>query len=298
MLEFYKKLIVDMDFQPEDLKILENQGLKLLSDYEDDILNLIKLYKESGYDNKSFVDKREELAEKSGVYVELVTLVYLLCACKDLKERYMEKGYTEEMFLNAAMDLKYKTSDCKKKQGVFGIAKNHDWHDAIYKMITIPLGRLQYQRQANWFDKSYTYKDITINPGDDIYYIHIPESGPLTKELREESYKMAYEMLEKVDGKLYLACNSWLLCENNPEMLGEDNNTVSFMRDFDVFDGFVREADDNMWRIFGYDYDGKPENLPRNTSMQKKIADWYMQGKHLGVGRGFLILDENGRWNK
>ncbi len=298
MLEFYKKLVNDLQFQQEDLRLLKEEGTRLLSEYEDDVLNFVNLYEQSGFDNKVFVDKREALAEKSGFSVEFVNLVYLLCACKGLRERYLKKGYTEEMFLSAAMDLKYKTGDCKKKRGMLGIARVHDWHDAIYKMVTIPLGRLQYQKQENWFEKPYTYGAITINPGDEIYYIHIPEAGPLTKELREESYKMAYKYLDKVDGKLYLACNSWLLCEKNPEILGEDNNTVSFMRDFDVYDGFVREADDNMWRIFGYDYDGKPENLPRDTKMQQKIADWYIKGGHLGIGRGFIILDENGRWNK
>lgn len=296
MLEFYSKLIKDIGFAHEDLTFLAEKGEKLLTYYKDDVLNLVKLYEENDFDNNGFVAQREELAQKSGEHIDLVNIVYLLCAAYGLKERYLKKGYTEEMFLNAIKDLKYKSGVNKTKTGILGIS-GHDWTDWIFSMKTLPLGRLQYQKQANWFDKSYTYKDITINPEDDIYYVHIPEAGPLTKELREESYNLAYKYLDKVDGKVYLACNSWLLCEINPEMLGEDNNTVSFMRDFDVFDGFVREADDNMWRIFGYDYDGKPENLPRNTKMQQKIADWYMKGKHLGIGRGFLILDENGRYN-
>ena len=241
MIEFFKKLIIDMDFAQEDLKLLQEDGVRLLKDYEEDILNLVKLYEESGFDNKFFVDKREAVASKSGFSVDFVNLVYLLCACKGLRERYLKKGYTEDMFLNAAKDLKYKSGVNKTQKGILGIS-NHDWTDWIFSMKTLPLGRLQYQKQANWFDKPYTYKDIIINPEDDIYYVHIPEAGPLTKELREESYKMAYKYLDKVDGKVYLACNSWLLCEINPEMLGEDNNTVSFMRDFDVFDGFVREG--------------------------------------------------------
>lgn len=297
MVEFYKKLIEDIGFEDKDFTFLKEKGEKLLTEYKDDILNLVKLYEKNNFDNKAFTDKREALAEKSGEPVDVINLVYLLCACKGLKERYLKKGYTEEMFLNAAKDLKYKSGVSKIKTGILGIS-GHDWTDWIFSIKTLPLGRLQYQKQQNWFDKPYTYKDITINPGDEIYYVHIPEAGPLTKESREESYKMAYKYLDKVDGKVYLTCNSWLLCEKNPEILGEDNNTVSFMRDFDIFDGFVREADDNMWRIFGYPYDGKPENLPRNTKMQQKIADWYQKGGHLGIGRGFIILDENGRWNK
>ena len=297
MFEFYEKLIEDIGFETEDLSFLREKGEKLLSLYQDDILNLVALYEEKGFDNNKFIAERVAVAEKSGEPVDVVNLVYLLCACKGLKERYLKKGYTEEMFLNAAKDLKYKSGVSKTKTGVLGIS-GHDWTDGIFSMNTLPLGRLQYQKHKNWFEKSYTYKDITINPGDVIYYIHIPEAGPLTKDLREESYKMAYKYLDKVDGKVYLACNSWLLCDKNPEILGEDNNTVSFMRDFDIFDGFVREADDNMWRIFGYQYDGKPENLPRNTKMQQKIADWYQKGGHLGIGRGFIILDENGIINK
>jgi len=296
MLEFYLKLIGDIGFEKDDLEFLKEKGRFLLGNYGEEILNLVKLYEESGFDNKKFEKNREAVAEKSGQNIDVLNLVYLLCAAYGLKERYLKKGYTEEMFLNAIKDLKYKSGVNKTKTGILGIS-GHDWTDWIFSMKTLPLGRLQYQKQANWFDKPYTYKDITINPGDDIYYVHIPEAGPLTKESREESYKMAYKYLDKVDGKVYLACNSWLLCDKNPEILGEDNNTVSFMRDFDVFEGFVREADDNMWRIFGYDYDGKPENLPRNTKMQQKIADWYLKGGHLGIGRGFIILDENGRWN-
>ena len=57
MIEFFKKLIVDMEFHQEDLKLLQEDGVRLLTDYEEDILNLVKLYEENGFDNKVFIEK-------------------------------------------------------------------------------------------------------------------------------------------------------------------------------------------------------------------------------------------------
>lgn len=297
MLTFYKDMLNKIGFETEDLIFLTEKGEKLITCFPDEIKEIIKIYKESNFSDEANLRKREALSEKSGEDIAVINLVYLICATEILREKYLEKGYSEDMFINTAKDLKYKSLNHKILNGFAGIS-NHSWHNGFFRMSIMALGRLQYQKQNNWFEKPYTYGDITINPNDEIYYIHIPEAGPLTKELREESYKLAYKYLDKVNGKVYLACNSWLLCDKNPEILGEDNNTVSFMRDFDIYEGFVREADDNLWRIFGYKYDGKPENLPKNTKMQKKVAEWYEKGGHLGIGRGFIILDEHGRYNK
>ena len=297
MLEHYIDIIDKIGFGEDDKQVLLSQGAEIVKNFADDIKELIEIYEASNFDNSKNLDKREALVEKTGQKREFIDLVYLLCATKSMKERYLAKGYTEKIFLDTARDLKYKSGVHKTRFGYLGVG--HDFQDQAFSMQRIALGRLQYQKAASWLETPYTYKDVTIKQGDVIYFIHIPEAGPLTKELRQESYKLAYKYLDKQpDGRVYLACSTWLLCDKNPEILGTDNNIVSFMGDFDIDEGFIREADNNMWRIFGYDYDGKPENLPRNTRMQQKIADWYMKGGHLGIGRGFIILDQNGRWNK
>lgn len=297
MLKHYAEIIEKIGFGDDDKQILLSKGAEIVKNFEQDIKDIIDSYEQCDFDSTKILDKREALATKSGEKLEFVDLVYLLCATKSMRERYLAKGYTDKIFMDTVKDLKYKSGVFKMRFGNLGIS--HDFQDQAFSMQRIALGRLQYQKSVNWLDTPYTYKDITINPGDMIYFVHIPEAGPLTKELREESYKLAFKYLDKQpDGKVYLACRTWLLCDKNPEILGTDNNIVSFMGDFDIDEGFICEADNNMWRVFGYDYDGKPENLPRNTKMQQKIADWYMKGGHLGLGRGFIILDENGRYNK
>lgn len=300
MINYYEKITEYLSLNDKATVFLLEKGRKIIKNHEKELENLISLYYEKGCEYPEIAEDVERFADSLNEHIYTVNYVFFVCATKTLEKLYEEKGIDKQIFYDTIMDISYKENECEEQKGVYGVFAAN-WYRDIFKAKTFKLGRLQYQEcECYILEKGpYKYGDVTVKNGDKVYHIHIPSCGPLTKELREESYKKAYDFLDKThNGKVVLLCRTWLLYEKNPEFLGADSNVVDFMKDFDLLPEYVEISDANMNRIFGYEYDGKPENLPRKTRMQRAVADWYEKGNHLGTGAGVIIMDENGRWNK
>ena len=77
----------------------------------------------------------------------------------------------------------------------------------------------------------------------------------------------------------------------NKQILQEKSNIVSFMDDFKIVTSEEYPDNRNMWRIFGSGAELPPNELPRQTSMQKAFADWIQSGHRLGGGVGVFVYD-------
>jgi len=160
-------------------------------------------------------------------------------------------------------------------------------------MKLFALGRFQYIKGEFIAENPYVFKDITINPGDDVYYIHIPSGGSMTEENRYDSYKKAFKFFGKKEGDyLLLVCSSWLLYPQNKLIYPEKSNLMGFFNDFDI----IRSREDekpfpNAWRIFNKSYDGDVSVLPQETTLQKNFAKWLAEGNKTGIGYGVIIYD-------
>lgn len=124
-----------------------------------------------------------------------------------------------------------------------------------------------------------------------VYSVHIPSSGPLTEELRYDSYKKAYDFLVGTSDSGYLICicDTWLLYEENRRIFPTSLNTVRFMDDWDIIEKRKEAEFSDAWRLFGVPYTGDTKKLPQKTVMQKSMVKWLEQGGSPGVGFGILI---------
>ena len=93
------------------------------------------------------------------------------------------------------------------------------------------------------------------------------------------------------DSEPLFACDSWLLNPKNEEILGGDSNIVSFMKDFKIVFSYEYPGKENLWRIFGKKAELPPEELPRETRMQRAFADWLLKGNKLGAAEGLFYFD-------
>lgn len=251
------------------------------------------MYPQPG-DLKEALGKISELAEKYGENVYTMHFEFLLFCMPILRERFLEKGYPEQLFYDEADDLRCKLLECIECKGVPGTFVA-DWNRGFLEVDRFALGRFQFEERTYHGDSEFvTACGKVVKPGDTVINFHIPSSGiPLTDEVRFASYKKAHEFYKDLfpDGKTVFACGSWLLYPRHREFLPEKSNILRFLDDFEIVAWAEKDDFHDAWRVFGK-YAGKPvEELPRDTSLRRAYSDWLLAGNKTGDGYGFIVFD-------
>ena len=246
-------------------------------------------FKGFGVDNETI----GAVAEKRGYHKHRFALPY--CEMYTLKtlEIYKQHDYDiDEVYYNSMKDIVIWGNVCKAEHGTFGIA-NYGWVACQIRVQMFRLGRLQFHRIGYPHDwPEFTVAGIKLKPGDPIINIHIPEGDALTREKRLEAYKMAYHFFSQTGHAVFM-CDSWLLYPGLNDFLPEKSNILDFMRDFVEVKHSEKPAltFGDLWRIFGRLDSYEPENLPRNTSVQRAFAKRIEEGGNLGCGSCVFAFD-------
>ncbi len=235
--------------------------------------------------------KLKEIADKLGISSYSMDMLFLLYCTEELMRNYEKKGIPLPYFYELMMDLTYKLHECKNVHNIYGLF-TFFWFQRHYLMELFSLGRFQFERAA-FEGENYTCGDITINKGDTVFSFHIPSSGAMTKEMRFDSYKRAFEFFKDHDKKyIPIVCNSWLLYPNNKEFYPPNSNLMDFVNDFDILYGYEHESIfPDSWRIFSMDFNGDTSVLPKETTLQKNIAKYLDTGRKIGNGYGIILFD-------
>lgn len=154
------------------------------------------------------------------------------------------------------------------------------------------LGRLQFQRA--WFP-------IDTGPlpkGTAYLDVHIPEGGPLTPAACDEAFAAAREFFPAhfpADGAEWFACFSWLLDPQLEHVLPADSNIRAFQRRFEIVHVQERGGSGVFEFVFGrpdLDRADAPDldGLPRDTSLERAIVDFYAAGGRLHRGFGLIPI--------
>ena len=173
-------------------------------------------------------------AEKNeNVHKYTADLIFLLECSGYLLEKYKEKGLSEDLFIGAMCDIKYKLDECINVKGVFGTFVVW-WFDGFFKMKRFAIGRLQYDVIS--FEEDEEYDGKLFKKGDLCLSCHIPSSGPLTPRLCTESYRLAYRFFSGrlTNGILPIKCSSWLLYPSYLPVFGEESNVGKFVKSFKI----------------------------------------------------------------
>ena len=188
-------------------------------------------------------------------------------------------------------DFRCKLLECKDVKVVF-VMFVASWYAGFFRMKRFTLGRFQYEEFI--FDgENYRKNNIILNKGDKVYNFHIPSTGvKLDKPIRIESYRKAYDFYNcrEKGGIIYLLCRSWLLHKGLRSILPPTSNILDFMNDFDIISSQDNDTFNDSWRVFGRYHNLPPEQLPKDTSLRKAIAEYLASGGKLGTGTGILYL--------
>lgn len=243
---------------------------------------------------RRYLKKVDALAERKNVNPYTLEMVFLLSCTPILKKRYKRKGIDEQIFWDTMDDLRCKLLECMRVKGVPGTFVA-GWYNGFFDMSRFALGRFQFEHSRYRDKKPYTLScGVTVKKGDRTIGFHIPSSGvSLTEEVRLDSYKKAFEFFKKEfhGGPVIFSCGSWLLYPRHREFLPEGSHILEFMDDFEIPFSAEQDKFHDAWRVFGADADLPPEQLPRDTALQRAFADWLMAGNKTGDGWGLFCFD-------
>jgi len=290
--EYLSEFMELISLPQESRQVFLEAGKTLLEQQGAEMERLSALFMADPAENAGNVfEQLDKAAEACSIHSYTASYVFLCWNTQELRERYRAKGISDEVFRNTMMDLNYKLTECRHVHGIWGTFVR-GWEAGFFTIARFGLGRLQYEFD-NFRGESYTAGGITVKKGDRVLTTHIPSAGPLTKDLREDSYRRAYEFFKKDFPKtpVIFTCYSWLLYPPHDGMLPKNSNIVSFLHDFDPVLSVETETFGDAWRIYGADADKPFDQLPRETAFQRAYADWLMSGHKAGLGYGAVLFD-------
>ena len=237
-----------------------------------------------------------ENAEKFGEHPYTMQFLIALRCLPYLRELYKNReDLTEEMFWQGADDLRCKLNECLEIYGIYG-SFVAGWFGSFLNMRRLSFGRFQYILERYDADSVFTPYGHFIEKDAYLAEFHIPSSGvPLTDEIRNDSYRRAWEYYSKITGsnRVIFRCTSWLLYPEHYRFLPQNSNILRFMDDFDLT--FYSHFPDfhDKWRLFGKSSQKPLEEWDEKTSLQRAYKKRLLEGKPSGDAMGFIIM-ENG----
>jgi hypothetical protein len=232
------------------------------------------------------------LDKKIDIHEYTLHFVFLINCTDILFENYKSNHIDEQIFWDTMEDLRYKLIECHDVMGVWGTFVA-GWYADFLNMKRFALGRFQYEERL-FEEETYNKNGKVVNKGDRVYNFHIPSSGkPFDTAARIASYRKAYEFFGFTEkgGNMVLVCNSWLLYKGLEKILPDNSRILDFIRDFDIVSSIDSDNFGDNWRIFGKYHKMPLEQLPKDTTLRKAVAEHLLAGGKMGTGFGIIIFD-------
>ena len=143
-------------------------------------------------------------------------------------------------------------------------------------------------------------KDILLSPKNVCINIHIDRSERLFPHLVETSFKRAKKELllyfPSLKGKrLIYRCHSWLLSPQMKQFLSDDRHIMNFQNRFFILPSVLEDTGDDFFRFLFNTQKSTPgfslETLPDDTSLRKKVKEYFLAGGVVQEGRGLIFED-------
>lgn len=203
-------------------------------------------------------------------------LSYMLSAACYSYEKYREMGISEKIFIDTMKCFSRFVKENKESFGFYVF--NQDFWTG--RQLSLQLFRLNDLEFELYMDNSTP----TIA-------IHIPSDAVLSEQVCKDGVRTAQEFVRKyftnyIDAPF--SCNSWLLSPNLKKLLPPTSNILKFQNMFQI-----QQIDENCDKYMKWVYKknySNFEDLPEDTSLQRKMKVFLLQGGKIGSAKGYLIL--------
>lgn len=197
----------------------------------------------------------------------------LRCALK-IKERYDRLGISERIYIDTMAAFSRFVREHRESFGTYGFNRG-SWTPRQVSARLFRIGQLEYE--------------LTALEGAPIVSLHIPTDVDLHPEVLVPSIREGlaelYRCFPEYEGKP-IYCHSWLMSPLLKEMLPESSNILRFQELFDMTPETTPGNDVLLWVFKNYKL--PKEELPENTSLQRKLKRFYLDGGQFREGIGYL----------
>ena len=286
----FMQLCKTLEFPSESFSTLEKAYLSVKENQKANALFLTaqqSLLKPNGI---AFKEATAGITEIIDIHPYTLNLLLCVCCIDPLRKAFAEAGLEKK--LDEEIDrLRADVLSCKTNFNVWGVKKGF-WQWMFHELNCITLGRLEYE-PFHHFSVPYG----GIKKGDPVILIHIPGGTLLKMDEVEKSLECAYEYFKgRFDNETVpFITHSWLIYP--PFLNGvfkEGGNVQKFAELFNIIDQNTAEFQ-NFSNVFGCAYPGEDlSRVPQETSLQRSMLKYIMQGNLMGEGYGIFFYGKNG----
>lgn len=223
--------------------------------------------------NEGLEQLKESLGEDTVGIKRLCCM--LRCALK-AKSDYDRLGISEKIYVDTMGAFSRFVREHKESYGCYGFDRG-SWTPRQVSGKLFRIGQLEYE--------------LTTLDGASVVSLHIPTDVDLRPEVLRPSTKEAlaelYRLFPEYQGKK-VYCHSWLMSPLLKELLPETSNILRFQEMFDMEPEGIPGNDVLLW-VFKNPKLPK-EEYPENTSLQRKLKQFFLNEGQFLEGKGYLRL--------
>ncbi len=199
-------------------------------------------------------------------------LTIMLDCLVDTYGRYIQKGISEEVFLDTMGFIPRFISSHKAAHGVNAFVWSW-WLPREISMNEFRIGEYEYEF---WIDNGVKKLNLHIPSDANLKTGEIPAIYPFVKEF--------YPEYADCD----IVCDSWLLSPELKKLLPEDSNIIRFQNKFRI-----ERFDEESPYYMGWVYPGKESlpiaELPEDTLLRKNLKAHLLSGGKIGSAYGVYV---------
>lgn len=202
-----------------------------------------------------------------------ISLLMGLYFCEFAHEKYMERGFSEELFRETMHDIVIWTNTCVEVNGTLGLESQKWFLNNHVKLNMFRFGRLQF-------------RPIPLQKALDA---HIPAGGPLIKEECLKSFERAIEFFRKHFSEYtfdHFYCGTWLLDKTVLQFLGENSNIEQFQSLWETYEE-IPSNEGALGFILGWGCnETNMDKYPPKNRFATEIANFVKNGGQLHIVKG------------
>lgn len=196
-----------------------------------------------------------------------------------LHDNYVKAGIDEIIYVDTMKCFTRFLNEHKENYGSYKFDRSF-WTTRQISMHLFRIGELEYE--------------LDNKDGEKIVSMHIPSDADILLPKLQNSYRKAKEFLRRYYpeySEVKMMCESWLLSPSLEKLLPKTSKILNFQKSFIIT---ATDWEDKGYLEWVYKVNNsflencKLDDLPENTSLQKNMKNYLLNGGKVGMAAGIL----------
>lgn len=226
--------------------------------------------------------------EKSTLACDFIPVLALLTQLAPSVERMRARQIPEDVIAASLENTRECLRVFERRYGRPGMDMHYfGWSQGFLDARILRIGSLEFEAVPR-FGSAMTLPDRTIGPDEPVIGVHIPAGADISHAARHAAYARAREIFERSFPETRFrgfACWSWLMDPQLAELL-PGSKIAAFQGEFIRCP--ERWESDAVFEYVFLDPVSSLEELPENTTLERRLKAHYLGGKRIDEMCGFI----------